>query len=248
MTAAAAPRTYLVTGAAGGIGNAICERLLTDGDSVLGTDREARADRAAKLDWVAADLTTDSGRAAVVAACPQDLDGLVMAAGILDACGWERISEAEIHHLLAVNLVAPFLLFRALLPRLREGAAVVLVGSIAAIRSAPATPLYAASKAALHNLAATLAILAQEREIRVNVLAPGLIDTPLTDSLNVELAASSGQDPAAVGAARAHAVPMGRAGTPGEVADACRFLLGDQSTYMTGSTLFLTGGAMAGVI
>lgn len=241
------PRTYLVTGAAGGIGGAICERLLAAGHDVVATARRPGEARD-RLRWAAADLATEEGRAAVVAACTGGIDGIVTAAGVLDAQPWDRIEANEIHHLFSVNLVSPFLLVRDLAGLVRPGGAIVMVGSIAAVRSAPATPIYASSKAALHNLAASLSALMQPRGVRVNVLAPGLIDTPLTDSLNAELAAAQKVDVETVRRARTQPIPMGRAGTPEEVANSCLFLLGDQSTYMTGATLFMTGGAMAGSI
>ena len=90
-------------------------------------------------------------------------------------------------------------------------------------------------------------LLLQPRDIRVNVVAPGLIDTPLTDTLNVALAEKRGLSVAAVAAERAAAIPLGRAGTADEVADTCLYLLSRQSAYMTGSTLFSTGGVLAGL-
>jgi NAD(P)-dependent dehydrogenase (short-subunit alcohol dehydrogenase family) len=149
--------------------------------------------------------------------------------------------------LLNVNLLAPYFLLRELLPRLTGDASVVVVGSIASLRGSPATPFYSASKAGLRNLAASLALLLQPRGIRVNVVAPGLIDTPLTDALNRSMAEKRGISVEAIVAERAGPIPMGRAGTADEVADTCLYLLSKQSAYMTGSTLFTTGGVLAGM-
>jgi NAD(P)-dependent dehydrogenase (short-subunit alcohol dehydrogenase family) len=107
---------------------------------------------------------------------------------------------------------------------------------------------YAASKAGFRNLAASLALLLQPRGIRVNVVAPGLIDTPLTDALNVTLAERRGVSIDTVVADRAAQIPLGRAGSADEVADTCLYLLSRQSSYVSGSTLFSTGGVLAGVI
>jgi len=125
---------------------------------------------------------------------------------------------------------------------------VVVLGSIAGLRGSPATPFYAASKAGLRNLAASLALLLEPRGIRVNVVAPGLIDTPLTDALNVTLAQQRGQSVEAIAADRATPIPMRRAGTADEVADTCLYLLSRQSSYMTGSTVFSAGGVLAGIV
>lgn len=240
------PSRVLVSGAAGGIGGAIASRLDHAGTRVIGTDRgTAPAGWAGQ--WISADLVEATSYAAIADETDGDLDGVVLAAGILDPAEWDRIDPEAAQRLLTINLMAPFFLVRALLPRLERGCSVVVVGSIAGMRGSPATPFYAASKAGLRNLAASLALLLQPRDIRVNVVAPGLIDTPLTDALNVALAEKRGLSVAAMAAERAAAIPLGRAGTADEVADTCLYLLSRQSAYMTGSTLFSTGGVLAGL-
>lgn len=239
------PSRVLVSGAAGGIGGAVAHKLADAGTAVVGTDRGVQPPgwRAA---WITADLADDAGPARIAEASGQ-LDGVVLAAGMLDGAEWDAITPDAALRLLNVNLVAPYFLLRALLPRLATGSSVVVVGSIAGLRGSPATPFYAASKAGLRNLAASLALLLQPRGIRVNVVAPGLIDTPLTDGLNVTLAAKRGLPAEAIAAERAAAIPLGRAGSADEVADTCLYLLSRQSAYMTGSTLFSTGGVLAGI-
>jgi len=239
------PSRVLVSGAAGGIGGAIARRLVASGTAVVGSDRGA-APAGWSAPWIGADLS-DVGSYAQIANSAGDLDGVVLAAGILDGAEWDAIEPDAAMHLLNVNLVGPYFLLRALLPRLSEASSVVVVGSIAGLRGSPATPFYAASKAGLRNLAASLALLLEPRGIRVNVVAPGLIDTPLTDGLNVTLAQKRGLSVAAVAAERAAAIPLGRAGSTDEVADSCLYLLSRQSAYMTGSTLFTTGGVLAGI-
>jgi NAD(P)-dependent dehydrogenase (short-subunit alcohol dehydrogenase family) len=240
------PSRVLVSGAAGGIGGAVANKLAAAGCAMLGTDRGA-APAAWVGDWVAADLTDAAGQAAIAAGAGT-LDGVVLAAGVLDPAGWEAITPEAALRLLNINLVAPYFLIRALLPQLQRGASVVVLGSIAGLRGSPATPFYAASKAGLRNLAASLALLLEPQGIRVNVVAPGLIDTPLTDALNVTLAEQRGQSVEAIAADRAAPIPMGRAGSADEVADSCLYLLSRQSSYLTGSTLFATGGVLAGSV
>jgi NAD(P)-dependent dehydrogenase (short-subunit alcohol dehydrogenase family) len=239
------PSRVLVSGAAGGIGGAIAKKLQAAGTVVLGTDRGA-APMGWPSPWIAADLGDPTSYAAIAQSAGGMLDGVVLAAGILDGAEWDLIQPEAAMQLLNVNLVAPYFLLRALLPRLPSGASIVVTGSIAGLRASPATPFYAASKAALRNLAASLALLLQPRGIRVNVVAPGLIDTPLTNSLNLVLAEKRGMTVEAIAADRASTVPLGRAGTAAEVADTCLYLLSRQSSYMTGSTLFSTGGVLAG--
>lgn len=240
------PARVLVSGAAGGIGGAVARRLRQAGSVVIGTDR-GPAPAGWPGAWSIADLADPGSAEHVAGAAAAELDGVVLAAGILDPAAWDAITPEAAARLLAVNLISPYFLLRALLPKLADGASVVVVGSIAGLRGAPATPFYAASKAGLRNLAASLALLLQPRGIRVNTVAPGLIDTPLTAGLNATLAAQRGVSLAQVEAERAAPIPLGRAGTAEEVADTCLYLLSRQSAYMTGSTLFSTGGVLAGM-
>lgn len=242
------PERVLVTGAAGGIGAAIVFQLATSGVSVVATDLTAApAEHSAKT-WIQADLSTAEGRAAVVQACGGRLDGVVHTAGVIDPADWQNVTEDAFDQIMTVNVKAPFFLLRALLPILSTDAAAVLLGSASAMRGSPLTPLYSASKAALHHLAASLALALAPRRIRVNVVAPGMVDTPLTDGLNRRMASERGVDAEVVGAERAAAIPLGRAASPGEIAQACLHLLSPQASYTTGATLYPTGGVLAGAI
>jgi NAD(P)-dependent dehydrogenase (short-subunit alcohol dehydrogenase family) len=239
------PTRVLVGGAAGGIGGAVARKLQAAGAAVVGTDREG-APPGWKGIWTIGDLADATSYAAIADAAGEGLDGVVLAAGVLDSADWDAITPDDALRLININLVAPYFLLRALLPKLAASSSVVIVGSIAGLRASPATPFYAASKAGLRNLASSLALLLRPRGVRVNVVAPGLIDTPLTDTLNGTLAERRGLSIDAIVAERAAAIPIGRAGTADEVADTCLYLLSRQSTYMTGSTLFSTGGVLAG--
>ena len=253
------PTSVVITGASGGIGSALVARLLAAGVSVLASDlgTPQTAPIHPLLYWVAADLSTFDGRKTLAEAVLQrygshghhaPLGGFVHIAGIIDPVDWDAIDEAQIDRIFSINLQAPFLLTRALLPIFSPDASVVLLGSVSALRASPKTPFYAASKAALRNLGASMSMAWQSRGIRVNVVAPGLIDTPLTDALNERLAAERGIPVAQVSAERAQAIPAGRPGTVEEVVSACVYFLSRQSSYCTGSTLHPTGGVMAGTI
>lgn len=238
----------LISGASGGIGGTLVHRLVEAGSHVIGTDRHGAAPSWNGRQWLTADIGGKLGRDAIVDGIDTDLDGVVFAAGILDAADWQSINEDAAANLLAINLTAPLFLTRALLPRLAKDCSIVIIGSIAGMRGSPATPLYAASKAGLRNLAASMALILQPHGIRVNVVAPGLIDTPLTADLNAELAQRRNTSIEVIEAERAAPIPLGRAGTTDEVAEACLYLLSRQSAYVTGSTLFATGGVLAGMI
>jgi NAD(P)-dependent dehydrogenase (short-subunit alcohol dehydrogenase family) len=222
----------LVTGVSVGIGRAIAARLASDGYEVHGTylnhRREAEA-LAAELPGLAlhhVDLAAPEGVGQLLDEVGEGaLHGLVNNAGIaleepLDSFAgevWERT--------FAINLMAPVALTRGLEGRL-VGGAVVNVASTDARIGSYSSAAYAASKAALVSATRSLANLLARSSIRVNCVSPGWIDTQMTTLPQLA----------------AEVAPMQRIGRPEEVADAVAWLLGPQSTFVTGSDLVVDGG------
>jgi NAD(P)-dependent dehydrogenase (short-subunit alcohol dehydrogenase family) len=159
------------------------------------------------------------------------LDGLVVNVGIGAGMGLAGTSPEQWDEVFAVNTRAHFLLCRAALPVLPEGGAIVLISSLAGLRPGSRSPAYDSSKAALAGLVRHTAMEGARRGVRANVVAPGLIDTPLGRAATAGRP-SRGRTP----------VPLGREGSAWEVASTVVFLLSDESSYTTGQILAVDGG------
>ncbi len=234
-------KRILVTGAGSGIGRAAARLFWDSGAELILAGR-----RLAELQetlWVAKhvvlDHTDDAAVAAFAAECPE-LDGMFLAAGQLAMGSVASTSLPEFEGMLAANLRGPWLLCHHLGDRLREGGSVVLVGSNIGLRAIPDSAAYSVAKAGVHMLAKVLALEWAPRRIRCNAIAPGPVHTPMVD---VRLSGSEDPDG---DLARLSAVnPLGRMGTEVEVALLAAHLLGNESTWTTGTVIPIDGGATA---
>ena len=245
MSAADSPRRVAVVGAAGGIGRALVQSLAGSGHDVLALDLPASLDRH-PLDVAAIPIDVLSqesidAAAARLADTGGQLDGLVNLAGYtrgvmaLADTGTEAFDDT-----VAGNLRGMFLATRALLPLMAENAAIVMVSSGLAQFIRPGHGAYAASKAGVIALAKTFALECAPR-IRVNAVAPGPVQTAFltggTGRSDEDQASLVDPDQFAA------AVPMGRIAQPADVVGPIEFLLGPQSSFMTGQVLWVNGGA-----
>ena len=233
----------LITGGTRGIGAAIAHRLAADGhDLVLGylsdeaaavaTRDEVRA-LGVSCEIVAADITTDAGIASLFEAAGP-ITGVVNNAGATYRYAPLVDTPAdEIRRTYDVNLVGPTLVARAAVSALGEGGVIVNISSGAATLGSPGEYVhYAAAKAGIDALTKGLGLEVASRGIRVVAVAPGLTET--------DMHANTG-DPGRI-ARMAPQIPLGRASSPDEVAEAVAWLMSDKAAYVTATTLRVTGG------
>jgi NAD(P)-dependent dehydrogenase (short-subunit alcohol dehydrogenase family) len=187
-----------------------------------------------RADVVVADVSRPADCAAVVAGAEArlgGLDGLVLNVGIAQGARLEGTSVEQWDTTFAVNLRAHFLVCQAALPNFADRGSIVFISSIAGITPGSGLPAYDTSKAALGGLSRHVAHEGARRMIRANVVAPGLIDTPIGRT------ASRGRP-----SRDRTPVPLQRQGTAWEIAYAAVFLLSNEASYITGQTLVVDGG------
>lgn len=239
-------KTALVTGGGSGIGLAGAVRLAAEGAHVFITGRR-RAELDAAVEVIGASATAVAGDMAD----PADLDRLfetirvrgrgldvVFAnAAVAEFATLEQITEEHFDTLFGINVRGVLFTVQKALPLLNDGASVILNGSTSADAGAEAFGVYAAGKAALRSFARTWANELKGRGIRVNTIMPGPTDTPGLSGL-----APDPEQAAGFGEGLAAQVPLGRLGRPEEIAAAVAFLASGQSSFITGSSLYVDGG------
>lgn len=246
MTAQTTTRVAVVTGAAGGIGSAVCRRLAADGFAVACLDAgEDDAKRVAAGLRAAIGVGADVRDAASVRQAARRIRAelgapwlLVNAAGVFSIQRITELDEAEWDRILDTNLKGPFLTCREFLPDMigaRDGC-IVNVASTAGMRGGRRRAAYSASKGGLVQLTRSLAIDHGPDGVRVNCVCPGLIDTTMADWIRHDEEALTQW---------ADAVPARRIGTPGDVAGVISFLASDGGSYLHGSVLMVDGGVTA---
>jgi 2-keto-3-deoxy-L-fuconate dehydrogenase len=219
----------VVTGGSSGIGRAVVERLEAGGASVIVASRS---------EGHRTDVSDEASVRALFEAVGPELHILVNCAGVLASTSKAPdIALEDWEHAFAVNARGTFLCCKHAIPRMRPGAAIVNVASVAGMVGVPNRAAYGASKGAVIAFTRALAIDHVGDGIRVNCVCPGTIDTPWIDRVVDEL----GESRDGLVARQ----PLGRLGTPQEVAEAVAYLASDRAAFATGSQLVVDGGMTA---
>ena len=238
-------KTALVTGGNSGIGLATAQRFAAEGAHVFvtGRNQETLDDAVASIGAGATGIRADVSNlddldkvADAIAAGGRGLDVVFANAGGGELATLPDLTVEHFTNTFMINVGGILFALQKVLPLLNTGASIVLTGSTAAYGGRPGMSVYAASKAAIRSLGRTLAAELVDRGIRVNTVVPGPVETPGLKGL-----VPSGQEQALLDA-EASNVPMGRVGRPGEVAAAVLFLASDESSFITGTELFVDGG------
>lgn len=219
---------YLIISASSAIGQSVVARLNAQGDEVLTT---ARSNEKINPNFILD--ATDFEAVDAVFEQAGALDGVVNCAGSLLLKGAHATTEAEYHQTINASLTTAFATVRAAGKRMTQGGSVVLISSAAALTGLANHEAIAAAKAGVIGLAQSAAATYASSRIRFNVVAPGMVDTPLTAPLlSNQLVAKASQS--------MHA--LGRIGTPQDIASAIVFFLNPQNDWITGQVLAVDGG------
>ncbi len=232
-------RHVIITGASRGIGAAIAEMFIADGDNVVALSRSGFAPAGCGLslavDVAASAEVTAAVKTAIDTYGPVDV--LVVNAGVTHDGLAMRMTDDQWREVLATNLDGGFFSARAVLGSMvkaRSGS-IIFIGSVSPFMGVPGQANYGAAKAGLVGLARSLAKEVASRSITVNVIAPGLVDTDMTSGLGNTLEQMS------------EMIPLGRIGLPADIAGVVGFLASNHARYITGAVIPVDGGLALGL-
>jgi 3-oxoacyl-[acyl-carrier protein] reductase len=250
-------RVYIVSGAAGGIGAAVCCAIADEGGNVILTDLDS-----SRLESVAVEVSAKGGQGLVIAADARDaeagkrladqaisrfgrLDGGVLCAGVIKFRSIIEVDPAQWDRTIAINLRGAYFMTqaigRAMIARGNKGS-IVTVSSTSSTGARPDCSDYGVSKAGVNHMTRSFALQLGPAGIRVNAVAPGVIVTEMSRQVDRERGALRGKKPGELLAEYPQEIPLRRNGTPEDIAGPVVFLLSDESAYLTGEVILVDGG------
>ncbi|MBW4518582.1 MAG: SDR family oxidoreductase [Scytolyngbya sp. HA4215-MV1] len=236
----------LVTGGTSGIGLATAKRFVAEGAHVFITGRrqselDAAVDEIGKnVTGVQSDVSNLTDLDRLFATIEQEqghLDVVFANAGVGEIVPLGSITEEHFDKLFNINVKGLLFTVQKALPLLPEGSSIILNASIVSIKGTPAFSVYSATKAAVRSFARNWILDLKDRHIRVNAISPGVVPTPGYDHLGL-----SDEQLQEFVDSQAVTIPLGRVGTPDEIAKAVVFLASDDSSFVNGIELFVDGG------
>jgi NAD(P)-dependent dehydrogenase (short-subunit alcohol dehydrogenase family) len=240
-----AGKRIAVTGAASGIGQAVAQRVLAERATVVAVDINAdglRPVAEAGAEVVVADLATAEGRQQTIERVAH-FDALINAAGVIRIVPPSEVSEDDWDRVFGLNARGLFFMCQAFARTVPDGGRIVNLSSVSARnQSTLETAVYAASKAAVVAITRTFAHLLGPRNVCVNAILPGIIDTPMQEKVLAEIAPLRGSSVDELARERLKIVPFARPASAAECAEFIVSLLGPSGDYVTGQALAVDGG------
>ncbi len=232
-------KVAVITGGTTGIGLATAKLFVEEGAYVFITGRRQKElDHAIQaignnVTGVRGDIAklSDLDRLYEAVATKGKIDIVFANAGVAEFAPLGKVTEEHFDKLFGINVKGTLFTVQKALPLLKDGASIILNGSVASVKGTPAFGVYGATKAALRSFVRTWTLDLKDRHIRSNVISPGPTDTPVIDG-----------QPADAIARIVSTIPLGRMGEPDEIARAALFLASDDSSFVTGIELFVDGG------
>ena len=239
-------KVAVITGGSSGIGLATAQRFVSEGAYVFITGRrQSELDAAVKeigknVTGVQGDVSNLADLDRLYDTVKQQkgrIDVLFANAGIIELAPLGSITESHFDKMFNINVKGLLFTVQKALPLFQDGGSIILTASINSSKGFETSTVYSATKAAIRSFARTWTVDLKHRKIRVNAISPGPIDTPIFNS-----AVQTEEEIEQIKASLVASVPMGRMGSPDEVAKAVLFLASDDSSYVTGIELFVDGG------
>ncbi len=237
-------KKVLITGASGGIGRALCKKFIENGCVLIctstNTDKLDKLKRELgsnhfyyKLDLLDTDQISQTVNSIIEE--HKDIDILLNNAATTSDNLFLRMKEEQWNNVININLNSNFYIIKGILPLMikNKQGCIIGISSVVAITGNPGQANYAATKSAMISMYKSIALEVAQRNIRVNIIAPGFIQTPMTDKLNENQVDNILKK-----------IPMNKLGTPKDVANIAIFLSSDDSSYITGQTFHVNGGML----